>query len=125
MSKNGYAKVKEEIGIYQNTTSRNFLAVKKVKGKNFQKSFKSLTKARSWRKNLNEESQPSLAPCKKVTLKQVWISMQTDHFPCLAISTVAVWKRRYLLLNQLENTPMDEIIPSTIKAWVKKNVDDF
>lgn len=125
MSKNGYEKLKEEIGIYQNITSRNFLAVKKVRRKNFQKSFKSLVKAKSWRKNLNEASQPTRETCKKATLKQVWTSMQGDHFQCLAISTVAVWKRRYLLLKQLENSPMDEIIPSTITAWVKKNVDDF
>jgi integrase len=123
MGKIGYKKLEGTIGIYQNISSLHYLAVKKVKAKNYQKSFKSLLLAKKWRKNLSKKSQSLLSLYKKVTLKQVWKSMQTDHFPTLAINTVAIWNRRYLLVKQLENLPMDEIIPSTISTWVKNNVE--
>lgn len=51
--------------------------------------------------------------------------MQTDHFPNLERSTVAIWERRYKLLKELEHLPMDQILPSTITSWVNEKVIYF
>lgn len=119
MSKNGYKKLRHERGIYQNRKSQNFLAVKKVGSRTYQKTFSSLNRAKSWRASLIKTN-PS--PTKKTTLKKVWASMQETHFPSLAESTREIWNRRYRLLKVFENLPMDEITPPVISTWTTENV---
>lgn len=124
MSKQGYAKLERNFGIYQNLKSQNYLAVKKVAGRNYQKTFSSLAKAKQWRTSL-DKIQPHTHAIKKAKLKNVWASMQEIHFPSLAESTRSIWKRRYYLLRSLENLSMDEITSSKITSWVNENVQHF
>ena len=57
--------------------------------------------------------------------KPVWTAIQKDHFPTLATSTKAIWKRRYKLLEGIEHLPMNEITPSKLTAWVNHWVGVF
>ena len=87
MSKSGYTKIKNAKGIYKYQKTGNFLAMKKINGKQFQNTFSSLYEAKLWQKTFNgstskldvEESNSNYS-----TLKDVWEEMQKIHFPNLA-----------------------------------------
>ena len=117
-SKN-YKKIKGAKGIYQNEITHKYLVEKRVSGKLHTSTFLSLFEAKQWQKKFdgtkvkedNEQSKCS-------TLKEVWESMQRNHFPILATSTKDIWLRRYKLIQTLEHLPMDQITPSRISDWV-------
>lgn len=117
-SKN-YKKIKGAKGIYQNEITHKYLVEKRVSGKLHTSTFLSLYEAKQWQKKFdgtkvkveNEQSKCS-------TLKEVWESMQRNHFPILATSTKDIWHRRYKLIQTLEHLPMDQITPSKISDWV-------
>lgn len=117
-SKN-YKKIKGAKGIYQNEITHKYLVEKRVSGKLHTSTFLSLFEAKQWQKKFdgtkvkedNEQSKCS-------TLKEVWESMQRNHFPILATSTKDIWLRRYKLIQTLEHLPMDQITPSKISDWV-------
>lgn len=90
MSKKGYTKLLNEVGIYQNQKSSNYLAIKKVSHRTHQKTFKELSQAKRWRRLSLDQSCLSKAKTKTATLKKVWSSMQKSHFPNLAPSTCAI-----------------------------------
>ncbi len=50
MSKSGYTKIQNSKGIYKYQSSGNFLAMKKINDKQFQKTFASLYEAKLWQK---------------------------------------------------------------------------
>src|SRR5690606_8967221 len=52
------------------------------------------------------------------TLKEVWESMQRNHFPILATTTKEIWHRRYKMLVMLEHLPMDQLTPAKVSEWV-------
>jgi len=128
MAKKNYKKLKGTVGIYQNIATKHYLAEKKIKGKNHNATFKTLYEAKEWRKNFDgisfnqnsDELNSSFA-----TLKEVWETMQRDHFPTLATSTKMIWTRRYKLLELIEHLPMDKITPSKITSWVNHWVAEF
>lgn len=121
MGKQGYTKLPFELGIYQNKKSQNYLAVKKVGRRNYQKTFLSLNRAKIWRSKLVKAKPPSP---RKAKLKKVWESMQENHFPSLAESTRSIWRRRYHLLRSLEDFSMEDITTSKITSWVIQNAQD-
>ncbi len=117
-SKN-YKKIKGAKGIYQNEITHKYLVEKRVSGKLYTSTFLSLFEAKQWQKKfdgtkIKEENEQS----KCSTLKEVWESMQRNHFPILATSTKDIWHRRYKLVQTLEHLPMDQITPSKISDWV-------
>lgn len=117
-SKN-YKKIKGAKGIYQNEITHKYLVEKRVSGKLYTSTFLSLFEAKQWQKKfdgtkIKEENEQS----KCSTLKEVWESMQRNHFPILATSTKDIWHRRYKLIQTLEHLPMDQITPSKISDWV-------
>jgi len=117
-SKN-YKKLKGTKGIYQNEITHKYLVEKRISGKLHTSTFLSLFEAKNWQKkfdgtNVKEENQ--ISQCS--TLKEVWESMQRNHFPILATTTKGIWHRRYKLLQTLEHLPMDQITPSKISEWV-------
>src|SRR5690606_6393248 len=59
------------------------------------------------------------------TLGQVWQTMQKVHFPTLATSTKAIWKRRYEPWKSIEHLPMDKITPSRVTSWVNNLTTHF
>lgn len=117
-SKN-YKKIKGAKGIYQNEITYKYLVEKRVSGKLYTSTFLSLFEAKQWQKKFDgtkvkEENEQS----KCSSLKEVWESMQRNHFPILATSTKDIWHRRYKLIQTLEHLPMDQITPSKISDWV-------
>ena len=123
---NPYQKLINNPGIYKHRVTGHYLARKKIKGINYKETFKTLRQANNWRhtfngtrhsENKNEQTH--------ATLKEVWKEMQKSHFPTLAKSTQAIWQRRYILLQELENHPMNLISPSVITSWVEKQVKLF
>lgn len=131
MSKLGHIKIKGAEGIYKNLSSGNYLAMKKINGKQYQETFKSLLDAKQWRAHFNGDTYLppneviSLKRSSCSTLKEVWEVMRQHHFPTLATNTKHIWTRRYELLKDLEDLPMDEITPSKITTWVTKHVEFF
>lgn len=122
MGKSGYTKLANELGIYQNRKTQNFLAVRKIERRTHQKSFSSLNQAKRWRSSLTRNKSVAI---KKATLKKVWASMQEVHFPSLSPSTQFIWLRRFRLLKTLDELRMDEITSSKITSWVSENVQYF
>ena len=129
MSKKGYSKIKGVERIYKHQNSGNYLAIKKIKGKQFQMTFSTIFEAKQWRKTFDGISYKITTEDNSnsnfSTLKEVWEVMQKHHFPTLATSTRDIWKRRFELLKDLEHLPMDKIVPSKITSWVQKHVEHF
>jgi integrase len=135
MSKQKYKKIKGTVGIYRQENSGNYLAMKKINGKNYQKTFSNMFDAKIWQKNFdgNPESVPErieLDVVPKVasnysTLRQVWEEMQRTHFPMLATGTQNMWRRRFQLWEYVLDTPMDQITPSFVTTWVQKWVKHY
>lgn len=124
MSIKGYRKLQGVSGIYKHIATGNFMARKKIDGKVVQETFSSLFEAKKWRKRFNgvalEEGVSDYS-----TLKQVWETMQKVHFPTLATSTKAIWKRRYEPWQSIEHLPMDRLTPSRITSWVNNLVEHY
>ncbi len=116
MSFKDYKKLKGTPGIYKHKISNSYMARKKVDGKVIQKTFSTIFEAKVWRKSdQHEQFDPSSSYS---TLADVWKKMQELHFPTLATSTKAIWKRRYEPWKNIEHLPMDKITPSKITNWV-------
>jgi integrase len=130
MSKKGYTKIKGVERIYKHLNSGNYLAIKKINGKQYQTTFTTMFEAKQWRKTFDgisyvptsEETDKNSSYSK---LQEVWEVMQKHHFPTLATSTKDIWRRRYDLLLDLEHLPMDKINPSKLTSWVNKHVEYF
>ena len=128
MAKKNYKKLKGTVGIYQNEITKHYLAEKRIKGKTHNATFKTLYEAKQWRKNfdgVSSESGQKQEGSSHATLKEVWETMQKDHFPTLATSTKMIWIRRYKPLELLEHLPMDQITPSKFTNWVNHWVEHF
>lgn len=126
--RNDYKKV--AVGILRHKKMKTFYAEKKVRGKVYNKTFSNLYDAKQWRKIFDgfEVKKDPVTLEKKSefsTLNEVWIEMQRSHFPTLATTTKAMWRRRYSLLKNLEHLPMDKITPSKISSWVNHHVKVF
>lgn len=117
-SKN-YKKIKSAKGIYQNEVTGNYLVEKRVKGKLHTASFPNLYEAKQWQKYFDGiNAQAPREGSEYATLKEVWESMQKNHFPILARTTKEIWLRRYTLLKMLEHLPMDQITAAKVSDWV-------
>jgi integrase len=117
-SKN-YRKLKGASGIYQNEVTGKYLVEKRVKGKLYTATFLTQFEAKQWQKSFDgtlKDQSATDSGCS--TLKEVWESMQRNHFPILATSTKEIWLRRYKLLVMLEHLPMDQITPAKVSDWV-------
>lgn len=124
-SKN-YKKIKSAKGIYQNVITGNYLVEKRIKGKLHTASFPTLYEAKQWQKHFDGTAaliEQNGSQC--ATLKEVWDSMQKNHFPILARSTKEIWHRRYKLLTMLEHLPMDQLTPAKVSEWVIYWVNHF
>lgn len=122
-----YKKIRNTKGIYQHKQTCQYMVEKRIKGKLFSKTFVSLFEAKQWQKQFDgQEVTPGPHEASDfTTLKEVWERMQQKHFPTLATSTKAVWRRRYELLKDLEHLPMNKITPSKITDWVIDKVNHF
>ena len=119
---------KAAVGIYKHKSTGSFYAEKKIKGKVYNKTFSNLYDAKKWRKHfdgISAEPKTEDLVAEYSTLKHVWETMQKVHFPTLATSTKAIWKRRYSMLQNLEHLTMDKITPSKITSWVNHWVKIF
>lgn len=122
-----FKKVKGVKGIYEYKTNGSYKAEKRIKGKLYAKTFKTLFEAKQWQKKFDgtdfktdDEEGSDFS-----TLKEVWERMQQKHFPTLSTSTKQMWIRRYELLQNLEHFSMDRITPSKITEWVIEKVERF
>ena len=115
-----YIALKTHKGIGQHKVTKMYQAKKKIKGRQFAASFKYLRDAVHWKSTFNGKKEPIERENEFSTLKEVWETMQTLHFPSLAPSTQQIWKRRYKLLRCLEDYHMDEITPIVINEWIEK-----
>ena len=117
-----YKKLKTHKGIYKHCETGKYMARKKVQGKVKTRTFKSLFDAKKWMEGVEVDA-PKESAC--ATLKEVWGTMQESHFPNLAASTQAIWRRRYTLLKKIEDYPMDELTSSVVTTWVQNCVAYF
>jgi len=124
---NSYKKIKGAKGIYQNTKTFHYMAEKRIGGKLHSTTFLTLYEAKQWQKKFDGSNvvKQEDGPSDFSTLKEVWESMQKNHFPILSTATKAIWLRRYKLLVPIEHLPMDRITPSKITEWVMYWVNHF
>lgn len=122
-----FKKIKGAKGIYEYKANGSYKAEKRIKGKLYVKTFKTLFEAKQWQKKfdgtnlkINDEESSDFS-----TLKEVWERMQQKHFPTLATSTKQQWVKRFELLENLEHLQMDKITPSKITEWVTEKVAHF
>ncbi len=120
-----YVSIKGHAGISQHVTTKMYQARKRLKGKQYAASFRTLREAKYWRNTFNGEKSNTDSESNFSTLKEVWETMQLLHFPSLAPSTCQIWERRYRLLKDLEDYHMDEITPTVINKWIEKWVNFF
>ena len=118
MSKKDYRKLSGQTGIYKHASSKNYLAIKKIKGTVHQKTFDNLFEAKKWRSNFDGKIE-IVKTSEYSTLKDVWTMMQKIHFPTLATTTKGIWHRRYKPWKKLEHLPMNEITPSRVTSFVQ------
>lgn len=108
----GYRKLKNDKGIYQNITTGRFRVNIKVKGEPRNMTFDLLEDAILWRNECKGNTELYLEKLGKKdkcysTLKEVYYSMQVNHFDTLAPSTKQIWNRRYELLKSIEHLTMN------------------
>ena len=122
-----YKKVKGASGIYQNTKTYHYMVEKRIGRKLHSTTFASLFEAKQWYKKFDGTNylKEDEAKSDYSTLKEVWESMQKNHFPILATTTKEIWLRRYRLLQTLEHLPMDRITPYKITECVMYWVGHF
>lgn len=127
MSRSDFKKIKSAKGIYEHKANGTYKVEKRIAGKLFSRTFKSLFEAKQWQKKFNgtESVQDEQFSSDFSTLKDVWEGMQKHHFPSLATSTKEIWRRRYKPLQNLEHLPMDLLTPSKVTEWVIKWVEYF
>jgi integrase len=127
MSRSSYVKVNNSKGIYKYKKNGQYMAEKRLRGKLHIRTFVSLYEARQWQKKFDGTNDfiESEEKSDYSTLKEVWEMMQKKHFILLSTSTKSIWLRRYKLLENLENLPMDRITPSKITNWVSEWVTHF
>ncbi len=122
MSKD-YKKLPNSVGIYKHKKNGRYRARKKVNGEDFEEVFDTLREARQWRHRFDGTKAP--VKLKTSSLKTVWETMQEIHFPTLATSTQAIWRRRYEPWKSIEHLPMEKITPSKVTSWVIELVEFF
>lgn len=120
MNKKDYEKLPRHRGIYKNKSTGRYLAVKKIKGKQFSESFDKVRDAIHWRNTFDGIKRKKRVSQKTTpTLLEVWESMRELHFPTLERSTVAIWERRFKVLHTLYRVNMEDFVPSIIDDWIK------
>lgn len=121
-----FKKVKGVKGIYEYRSNGSYKAEKRIKGKLYVKTFKTLFEAKQWQKQFDgTELKTDDDKSDFSTLKEVWERMQARHFPLLATSTKQQWIKRFEVLENLKHFPMDKITPSKITEWVTEKVEHF
>lgn len=123
-TENQYAKIANCKGIYKNTSSGHYLAIKRIDGIKHQATFTMLSDAKEWRHKFNGTDIVSTSQ-KTATLKKVFEDMKLHHFPTLAESTQHIWIRRYELLQDLEHLPMANIDYFRLNRWMEAKVKHF
>jgi integrase len=120
MKKSEYTKLPNHIGIYKNKKTKRYLALKKIKGKQFSESFNRVRDALHW-KNTFDGIKRKKKVWQKVTptLLEVWESMRDVHFPTLEKSTIAIWERRFRVLEPLYRINMEDFTPSMIDQFLR------
>ncbi len=111
-----FKKIKGTKGIYEYKANGSYKAEKRIKGKLYVRTFKTLFEAKQWQKTFDgtDSKDEDEKGSDFSTLKEVWERMQTKHFPTLSTSTKEMWVRRYELIQNLEHLSMDRINPSKI-----------
>lgn len=119
-----YMKLAKHAGIYKHQSTGRYMARKKIKGKQYSFTCSSIRDAKHW-KNTFDGTRCIEKNGNCSTLKEVWETMQRLHFPSLAPSTQSIWKRRYTLLETIQNYRMDQINPTLINEWITKWVSYY
>lgn len=120
MNKKDYSKLSKHRGIYKNKKTGRYLAVKKIKGKQFSESFDNVRSALHWRNTFDGiKIKKKIWQKTSPTLLEIWESMRELHFPTLEGSTIAIWERRFKVLEGLYRVHMEDFTPSIIDEWIK------
>lgn len=116
-----------EKGIFKDTISGNYYAVKYVHGKKHSKTFKTPALARRWRDSsrierieVSPDYDGELNGSKPFTFKQAWEKYRKIEFPKLEESTIQVKEERCKFFNELLDVKMVFINPDFIDDYILK-----
>lgn len=115
-----YQRLNKSPGIYKDITSNRYQARKKIRGKQFSKTFDTVREARYWRITFNGVVLPEKKDRQFSTLGEVYQRWGELHHPSLEKSTIEAWKRRWAALKDLADYPMNEITSTVINRWIQK-----
>lgn len=115
-----YEKVPKQPGIRKNTITGRYLAIKKIRGKQFSEGFLTIREAQLWRNTFNGVESLNAKSKRTSTLGYVWERMRLLHFPALEVSTRRIWERRFEPLSELANLHMEDITSTVINKWIER-----
>lgn len=126
MNKKDYEKLPRHRGVYKHKKSGRFLAVKKIKGKQFSETFDKVRDALHWRNTFDGIKRKKKVWQKTTpTLFEVWEAMRELHFPTLERSTIEIWERRFKVLHKIHRINMEDFKPSLIDEWIRETKDYY
>ncbi len=120
MSTKRYKSLSKHPGIWKDILSNRYQARKKIRGKQFSKTFDTIQQAKRWKSTFNGKSAKPSHIATTSTLNRVWKRMQELHFPSLEKSTCEVWRRRWRNLEELGKYHMEDISSTLINQWITK-----
>lgn len=119
-----------EAGIFKDTQSGNYYAVKYVNGRKVSKTFDTPTEARSWRKTkksytelIDYDGDPN--GVKPYTFQEAWDKYKKIEYPKLEESTIEVKEERCKFFNELVDVRMIYINPDFIDDYILKKKEEI
>lgn len=114
-----------ETGIFKDTQSGNYYAIKYVEGKKVSKTFKTPKEARNWRESKKSYTELIDYDCepngsKPFTFYEAWEKYRKIEFPKLEESTIEVKEERCKFFDELLDVKMIFITPDFVDDYILK-----
>lgn len=118
-----YKKFSGYAGIRKHTKSGNYEASKKIKGRSFSKSFKTMKEAIFWRNTFNpfEKNQETIRKNNQITFKNLWDKYEKFHFPTLELSSQGIKRQKIAtFMDGLAELDIYDITPDFLEYLISK-----
>ncbi|MDP7321693.1 MAG: site-specific integrase [Bacteriovoracaceae bacterium] len=118
-----YKKVSGYVGIRKNLQSGMYEASKKIKGKTFSKTFKTIKEATYWRNTFNPFEKTSTESHQNnfLSFGDLWARYEEFHFPKLELSSQGIKKQKIApFMNELKDMNIYDITPDFLEFLISK-----
>lgn len=118
-----YKKVSGYVGIRKDLNSGMYEASKKIKGKTFSKTFRTIKEATYWRNTFNpfEKTHVKDKENKFLSFQDLWSKYEDFHFPKLELSSQGIKKQKIeTFMNELKDMNIYDITPDFLEYLIAK-----